>query len=211
MIPAIRKRKFGYLLLSLLVISGFAGAPGNYTITKAERKQAISLLKQTRNDLLQATEKLSETQLNYKTSPKSLSIKECIYRIAIEEYLLWDRLSGTTSHPAGDDVKPLSSFRDQDILEGKINPVLQEPLSNNTDMKGLPWNSPAAALEFIKETRPKQINYTRTTTEDLRNHIIKTDNGEIDTYQLILLLSIQTSKLIREIESIKKSSRFPEY
>ena len=59
-----RRRKYGYILLTLLVISGLAGIPFDNTLNKQERKFASDHLKDTKSEVLKSIKGLSEAQLD---------------------------------------------------------------------------------------------------------------------------------------------------
>jgi hypothetical protein len=63
-----RRSKYGYLLLALLVITGLAGTITSTSITSKERKLIVSNLKDTKNDVLKSIKGLSKSQLNFKPS-----------------------------------------------------------------------------------------------------------------------------------------------
>jgi hypothetical protein len=94
------KRRMGRSLLTLLVVTGLAGTINNTSISKQERKAAISLMKDARADALKGIKGLSEAQLNFKASADKWSVKECIYHIAISEKNLWELMEATMKAPA---------------------------------------------------------------------------------------------------------------
>ena len=62
------KRTTGRLLLLLLVATGFAGTIKDNAISKAERKYAAGLMKETYKDAISSAKGLSEAQLNFKAA-----------------------------------------------------------------------------------------------------------------------------------------------
>ena len=69
------KRTNGYILLTLLVLTGLAGRISMNTITSPERRLLIDHLKETKNTLVKSVKGLSEEQLNFKPAPDKWSIK----------------------------------------------------------------------------------------------------------------------------------------
>lgn len=88
-LPAMLRRTTGRLLLLLLVITGSAGTIVNNSITKADRKYALNLMKESHKDVVKATKGLSEAQLDFKAAPDRWSVKECVFHIAASEKMLW--------------------------------------------------------------------------------------------------------------------------
>ena len=204
-----RKRKFGYLLLSMLVISGFAGTPGNLSISKSERKQAITHLKQTRNELIKISSNLSDNQVIFKPSTGACSIIERFSYIQTNEIRLWNLLFAELNKPAYPERKVNTSFNDREILNGLANRVItgrtmQTPAEERMSRKNI-----NEVVQIIKASRPGQINYARITTEDLRGHSITIENETFDAYQVILLIAAYTADQIREIEKTMADPSFP--
>jgi hypothetical protein len=57
------KRTMGRSLLTLLVITGLAGTINDLSLSKTERKTAISLMKDTKAEVMKSVKGLSEAQL----------------------------------------------------------------------------------------------------------------------------------------------------
>ena len=94
------KRSMGRSLLTLLVITGLAGTIKDYSVSKVERKYALTLMKETYKDALRATKGLSDAQLNFRAAPEKWSVKECFYHIAATEKGLWGMLENAMNAPA---------------------------------------------------------------------------------------------------------------
>ena len=76
------------VLLSLSFKS-FAPVSG---ITSAERETAINYLTETKEALLKSVDDLSESQLNFKITSESWTIKQCVEHIALTETDLWEMI-----------------------------------------------------------------------------------------------------------------------
>ena len=70
------------------------------TLTDAERTSAINYLKETKENLMNTVKGLSEAQLNFKASPESWSVAECVEHIAISESNLFGMVQGTLKEAA---------------------------------------------------------------------------------------------------------------
>ena len=70
------KRTKGRLLLTLLVVTGFAGTINNTAPTNQERKFAIEQIKNSKTEIIRTIRGHSETQLAYKPSRDAWNIKE---------------------------------------------------------------------------------------------------------------------------------------
>lgn len=202
------KRTKGRLLLTLLVVTGFAGTINNTTLTKKERNFVVGHLKETKNDLLKSIKGLSETQLNFKRTPEQWSIKECFYHLARAENGLWDMLDATMKEPTAPENCPELEISDEDLLNGitigEATKDEQAFLPGNAQ-----WPSLNGAISAFKTSRSKSLKYTKTTTEDLRNHFIQLPMGWVDGYQFIVIISAYSKRYSHQINEIKADPDFP--
>jgi hypothetical protein len=196
-----RRSKYGYLLLALLVITGLAGTITS-SITGKERKVVTGYFKDTKNDVLKAVKELSQVQLNYKV-PGQGSIKQCIFRFAVSEKNLWDLMQINLNQPANPEKRTEIKCTDKEILDETINP------EKDLIGKKIHYKTSEEALEDFKKTRMEHIKYMKGTTEDLRNHIVQTSLGWIDCYQVCLLMSSINNYYLRQIDKIKADPNFP--
>jgi len=206
----IRKKRFGYILLSLLVVSGFAGTVGTNTLTKEERKFATSHLKQTKIELIKSVKGLTEAQLNFKPAPDKWSIKECIYHITLSEEVLWQWIEATIKAPSNPEKRSEIKMTDAQLLAGVSSRSTKVKTSEPFEPKNAKWKTPEQALNALKDSRAKHIAYMKTTTEDLRNHVaVDAPVGPLDAYQMVLLLSSHTNRHMQQINEIKQHPDFP--
>ncbi|NJO25177.1 MAG: DinB family protein [Bacteroidia bacterium] len=207
----IRKKKFGYVLLALLVVSGFAGMEGTNTLTKEERKFATNHLKHTKNEFLKSLKGLSEAQLNFKTAPDKWSVKECAVHISLSEEALWQWIEATIKAPANPEKRSEIKLTDEQLLAGVTNRDTKVKTSESFEPKNAAWATLEEALTALKESRGKHIAYMKTTTEDLRNHVaMETPLGPLDAYQMVLLLSSHTNRHMQQINEVKQHPKFPD-
>lgn len=201
------KRNTGRLLLSLLVITGLAGTIHSSTISFRERRSATTLLKESRTGILEATEGLSPEQLNFRSSKDTRSIRECILQAATDEHQLWEKLQNALKHQADPKMRRYVTISD--------GALLQRAASGNFPTTVLPpgmlyeYNSVDAARIAFRKERTAHLKYMRTTTEDLRNHVVQTVSGWIDCYQLCLLIASNSEHLEQEILSLRANPAFP--
>ena len=203
------KRTKGRLLITLLVVTGLAGTINNNSISQQERKYALSLLKDSKNNLLDDAEKLTERQLNYKSPQTQVSIKNCLTQAAITEKKLWQLVASALQQPVNPEKRSDIKLTDREVVEmvqsGKIT-----TLSINTfKQANSPWKTANEATASFKNMRNDHIKYMKSSTEDLRNHVILTPAGWLDCYQVILLLSASTNHYIGVIEDIRSDLHFP--
>ena len=202
-------RTKGRLLLTLLVVTGFAGTLNDTTLTKQERNFVVSHLKDTRADLLKSIRGLSETQLNFKQSPEQWSIKECFYHLILAETELWSKLETSMKEPATPGKSQDLKISDGDLLK-KINSMAIKAKDHEHFQPGKTvWQSTNEAILSFKALRSQHLKYTKTTTEDLRNHFIQLPFGSVDGYQYIIYISGLSNRHAQQINDIIDDPDFP--
>jgi hypothetical protein len=202
-------RTKGRLLLTLLVVTGFAGTLNNTTLTKKERKFVVSHLKDTKTELLNSLRGLSETRLNFKQLPDRWSIKECFYHLTLTETGLWGMLESTMKEPAislkSQDLQITDEYLLKVINDGALKLNAPEPFQPGKTG----WQSINEAISAFKVSRSHHLKYTKTTTEDLRNHFIQLPLGWVDCYQFIIFISGYCNRLTQQINDIIADPDFP--
>ena len=63
------------------------------------------------------------------------------------------------------------------------------------------------ALEAFRKLHARLLDYARTTSDNLRGHVV--DREQCDAYQWLLLISTHTQRHILQIREIKKNPEFP--
>lgn len=198
------KRTKGRLLLTLLVITGLAGTLGTSSLSQKERKQAINLIKSSRTDILNSLHGLTANQINFKSSPGEPSIGELIMTMVSREKTCSDQIKSIMSTSPNDEDRLKMAHTDDELLTNKIA-LWEENIPTNQ----YTWKDPAEALKKFIALRNQHIKYIRTSTEDLRNHVVQTSAGWIDCYQYYLLIADQSNYFAEKIAHIKSSPGFP--
>lgn len=202
------KRTKGRFLLTLLVITGLAGTFKNSTLTKPERKLALHELKETKDAFFQSIKGLSKAQLDFRPIAGRQSIKECIYDLALAEKNLWEMLEAAMKEPAA--TKPAGiRVTDEDLVNSVVSKPGRTEIPELRQASKTTWPSATEAIAAFKALRAGHIKYTRSTTEDLRNHFLRQPFGEVDAYQFILLISAYSARYTRQINEIKETPGFP--
>ena len=204
-----RRSKYGYLLLALLVITGFAGTITSTSITSKERKFAANHLKDTKTDLLKTVKGLSQAQLDFKASPDRWSIKECTYHIAIAEKNIWQMLEAALKEPVNPEKRSEIKLTDEEVIAMLEDRSKKIKTTESFEPKNTPYKTLDEALESFKSSRADHIKYIKNTTEDLRNHVAQMPFGWIDCYQLCLLMSAHSNRHTQQIEEVKADPGFP--
>jgi hypothetical protein len=200
------KRTTGRLLLALLVVTGLAGTLNNSSLSQKERKQAISLIKGSRAEIFNSVNGLSANQINYKSSPQELSIGELVMKMVTLEKKCSEEIKAYMNQPSNSENRLKIAVTDDQLLTNDNYSLCKDATAANTKY---PWKDAEEALKKFSIMRNNHIKYIRTSTEDLRNHVVSTPAGWIDCYQYYLLLADRSSYFAERINNIKKSPSFP--
>lgn len=189
------RRTKGRLLITLLVITGFAGTLNTSSISTNERKLSVSLMKEGKTELVQTVKGLTSRQFQIKVSPSQKSVKEIIFHITAFENDSWNILVSAMKSPSNHWKRRQIRLTDMQVMNFPCTEIIHP--------KTTPYTTAKEAIEVFKITRMEHIKYLKETTEDLRNHVIQMPFGWIDAYQLSLLIGAHSLQHSREIGKIK--------
>lgn len=201
------KRTKGYTLLILLVLTGLASQVSNETLNSKERRYLISHLKDTRTNLLQHIEGLSEAQWNYKPAKDKWSIRECLYHLVLAEKNFTTLATETLKQPPAPNAA--SKIKDQELVAAMANRSTAFKAPEQFNPANAPWKTTGEAVAFFKENRAQAIKFVRTTTDNVRAYTARAPFGEADVYQVYLGMSAHTDRHTQQIREIKDSPGFP--
>ncbi len=203
------RRTTGRLLLLLLVITGSAGTIVNNSISKNDRKYALTQMKESHKDVIKATKGLSEAQLNFKAAPDRWSVKECVFHIAASEKMLWGMFENAMKAAPNPEKRTEIKVKDEELVtmvkdRSKKNQAPEPIQPQNTGYK----NTEEALADF-KATRMAHIRYMRTSTEDMRNRVVQLGASWMDCYQLYLLIAAHSQRHTLQLNEVKAAAGFP--
>jgi hypothetical protein len=199
----------GRLLLTLLVITGLAGIENDSAPSKQERKAAVNLMKETKADVLKIVKDLSDAQLNFKASPEKWSIKECMYHIAISEKNLWDMMETAMKAPANPEKRSEIKMTDEQLIKMMEDRSFKVETVELFEPKNTPHQSLDDAVSAFKEMRAEHIKHMKSTTEDMRNHVVQMPFGWLDCYQLCLMMASHSNRHMQQMNEVKADPNYP--
>jgi hypothetical protein len=203
------KRTMGRFLLTVLVITGLAGTINNTSLSKQERKTAISLMKDTRTEVLKSVKGLTNEQLNFKAGPDRWSIKECMYHIAITEEKLWGMMETNMKSPGNPEKRADIKISDDGLIKMIEDRSTKVKTMEPFEPKNSPYKTMDEAVMAYKNMRAEHIKYMKMTTEDLRNHVTVMPFGSIDCYQFCLFIAAHNNRHRQQIDEVKADPKFP--
>lgn len=203
------KRRTGIYLLTLLVITGLAGTINDNSVSKSERKYAIGLMKDTYKEALKASKGLTEAQLNFKASPEKWSVKECMFHIAGAEKLIWSAFEGAMKAPANPEKRSEIKVTDEQLVKMVESRAVKVQAPEPIQPKNTGYKTLDDALADFKTNRMNHIKYMKTSTEDMRNHVMQMPFGWVDCYQLYIFIAAHSSRHTIQLNEVKADPAFP--
>ena len=195
-------------ILPIVVLALVSFGVINNGLTDEEREFAVNHMRGTQERLLTVVKGLSEAQLNFKSSPESWSIAECVEHLAISEEMIGGMLQGALKTPADPSMRDSVKISDNDLL-GIISSRDKKVKTGKAFEPSGKFGSYANALVTFMTKRAEHIAYIRTTKDDLRNHYGQLPFGTIDGVQILLFMSGHTERHIRQMEEVLAHPEFP--
>jgi hypothetical protein len=196
------------ILFSLLVLAMVSFTGADTTLTKAERKLAVTEMTRTSDLLLNAIKGLSEAQLNFKSSPESWSVAECTEHIAISENNIFGMIDGALKTAADPSKRSDVKMTDEQILAMIVDRTNKVKTIKPFEPTGKYGSHEATVAEFL-EKRKAHIEFVKNTKEDLRDRYQQLPFGTIDAFQVLLFMSAHNERHVKQIEEVKANENFP--
>lgn len=178
-------------------------------LTADERALGVKYLTETRDDLLRAVKGLSQAQLTYKAAPDKWSIMDCLEHIALSEPAIWGMTQKTLAEAPDASKRSGIKFDDKKILELIVDRSGKFKAPERLQPSGK-FASADAAVAAIVEVRNKQIEFLKTTQDDLRNRVgAHPAFGPIDCFQFVLFNAGHGKRHTLQMEEVKTDKGFP--
>ncbi len=194
--------------LAVLLLVSFSSTKTG--LTKKEKKYAVDYLDQTRADLQNTVAGLSEDQFNFKPADDRWSIKECIQHIVLTETALWGMTDASLKAAANPDKRSEIKATDEDLVKrmtDRSNKVKTVEALYPEKATTIP--TALSALSAFNEQRGKLIKYMKKTDDDMRNHVVQTPLGWLDSYQMVLFMAAHSNRHTQQIAEVKADPKFP--
>ncbi len=177
-------------------------------LTDEERKMAIEELARTQERLTSTVEGLSDEQLNFKATPESWSVAECIEHLAISEGMIGGMLQGALKEPADASKRDSIKIADTDLMKMISNRDQKVKTREAFEPSGK-FGSHAETVKAFTDKRGEHIEYLKTTRDDLRNHYGQLPFGTVDGLQILLFMSGHTERHVAQMEEVIAHADFP--
>jgi hypothetical protein len=186
-------------LLLVLVMSVFA-LPAFAQLTQTERDFAISYLKATHNNIVETVKSLPEESFNYKPENGGWSVSNALEHILLTETAFFGMAQGTLAND--------ETMSDQD-LSGKDGVLIGMLANRGTKVKTAApfepsgkWDSKEKMLAELEKSRNNLVEFLKTTKADLRGHVTTIPIGEVDVYQIMLIMAAHSQRHTFQMQEV---------
>jgi uncharacterized damage-inducible protein DinB len=204
-------------IFSLMTVCLFIGSalaqttqPAATTLTPEERESVLKLFQTTHDNFLKSIAGLSEKQWKFKPAPDRWSVAETAEHITVSE----TTIMGLIQHPL---MQSPATPEKRELVKGKDQLIL-EKVPDRSHKAQAPemlrptgrWATEADLTKAFEDARKANMEYVRTTNDDLRDHFFAHPVfGPLDGYQWLLLLATHSARHTAQIEEVKADSNFP--
>ena len=184
--------------------------PAPTPLTAQEREAALKSFQTTRDNFLKSIAGLSQKQWTFKPAPDRWSVAEVAEHITVSE----SALSGLVQKQI---MQSPATPQRRDEVKGKDEIVLEKVPDRNHKAQAPEflrptgrWATEAELTKAFEESRAANMDYIRTTNDDLRDHFFDHPVlGTLDAYQWMLLISAHSARHTAQIEEVKADPNFP--
>jgi uncharacterized damage-inducible protein DinB len=197
------------LLATTLVLSQTATQSAPVTLTPQERDAALKQFTATRDNFLKSIAGLSEKQWTFKPASDRWSVAEVAEHITVSETGIFGVVQKSMESPATPEKRDEVKGKDEMILQRVPDRSHKAQAPEFLRPTGR-WATKADLTKAFEDARASNMNYIRTTNDDLRDHFFDHPVfGTLDGYQWLLLISTHSLRHTEQIEEVKADPNFP--
>jgi len=178
-------------------------------LTAQEREFALQQFQTTRDNFLKSIAGLSLKQWTFKPAPDRWSVAEVAEHITVSESTIFGLVQKVVQSPAAPEKREQVKGKDQLILERMPDRSHKAQAPEMLRPTGR-WATEAELTKAFEASRAANMDYIRTTNDDLRDHFFDHPVfGTLDGYQWLLLISAHSARHTAQIEEVKADPNFP--
>ena len=161
-------------------------------LTQMERDFAIKYLEATHATIVETVQNLPDESFNYKPKDGGWSVSDALEHILLTETAFFGMAQGTL---ANDEAQT------EDDLSGKDGVLIGMLANRGTKVKTAApfepsgkWDSKDKMLAELEKSRAKLLEFLTSTNADLRGYAATLPLGEVDVYQIMLIISSHSQR-----------------
>ena len=195
------KRIIAFCIVFLISVNATA------QLNQSDRDFAVDYLNATHQNIVNLVEPLSDEAWNFTPEDGGWSVANCLEHILITESSFFQMAQGYMSQSEAD-PEFKSSVSDGVLIGMMANRGSRVQTAEQFEPSGK-WSTKQEMLDALEASRTKLIDYLSTSETDLRDHKANTPFGELDTYQVFLLVAghsqrhtFQMQEVLAEMEGM---------
>jgi hypothetical protein len=178
------------------------------TLSDQDRAALVDQLAKTKQAFIDSIRGLSDAQWRFKPNPFKWSIAECADHIIMSEDFFMANEQKLLQTPA--QSRPADQAASQDkAVQGFVANRTNKFFNPDALAPKGQFGTPAEAIAQFTSRRDHNIEYARTTKDDLRAHFVPTPRGTLDAYQLLLVMAGHSGRHTAQIQEVKASPKYP--
>ncbi len=198
-----------FCLVVTSAIAQTAWQTGSSPLTAQEREFALKQYETTRDNFLKSIAGVSEKQWRFKPAQDRWSVAEVAEHITVSESTIAGLVNNLMHSPAAPEKREQVKGKDEMILKRMPDRSHKAQAPEMLRPTGR-WATEAELTKAFEDARKANMDYIRTTNDDLRDHFFDHPVfGTMDGYQWLLLLSSHTARHTEQIEEVKADPNFP--
>lgn len=179
------------------------------TLTPQEREFALQQFQTSRDNFLKSISGLSQKQWTFKPGPDRWSIAEVAEHITVSETTIFGLVQRSLQSPATPEKREQVKGKDELIL-AKVPDRSHKAQAPEILRPTGRWATEADLTKAFEDARKANMDYIRTTNDDLRDHFFDHPVfGTLDGYQWLLLITTHSARHTAQIEEVKADPNFP--
>jgi uncharacterized damage-inducible protein DinB len=179
------------------------------TLTPQEREFALQQFQTSRDNFLKSIAGLSQKQWTFKPAPDRWSVAEVAEHITVAESTIFGVVQRAMQSPAAPEKRDQVKGKEQILLQRMPDrshkaqaPEILRPTGR--------WATEADLVKAFEDARASNMQYIRTTNDDLHDHFFDHPAfGTLDGYQWLLLISLHCTRHTEQIDEVKADPNFP--
>lgn len=197
------------LALSFLSVVPAMAADGG-TLTDAERTFLIEQMEMSKKAFLTSISGISEAQWTFKPAPNVWSVQECAEHIVLSETFISGLAQQALKTPTV--PRPEKSNAEFDhqlatmVQDRSHKATAPEPIDPAGRASTL---TPEGAAKAFTAKRDQNEEYVKTTSDELRTHVVQGPAGQMDPYQILLLMATHTARHTAQIKEVQANASYP--
>jgi hypothetical protein len=178
-------------------------------LSTEERKFLIDLLEADSKKFLDNIENISDQQWNFKPSSDAWSVAQISEHITLSEDLLYSIAQKTLLTPSDEKKAAALAGHEKELLVAVMDRSSKSQAPEVLKPNGK-FGSKKELIEVFKAARQKTINYVKTNSDPLKNHVARHPVfGELTAYQWLVFIAGHAERHVAQLEEVKKNVNFP--